>query len=488
MHTIIKSSGAILIILLLLNSSLQSQITDRGTRYGEEEVQLQDLYIRANQKKILQKYDEAIDIYKQILTKEEVNPAVHHDMARIYLALEKQELAIASAIKASRYEPDNIWYLMTLAQIYEGAIEPARAAEALSKVVAISPNEDLYDRWAVNLEHAGQKENAIRIYDQADQIYGWSLDRSDSKVDLYLALNKEKDALKEIEKWTKKYPEDIDAWIRLARYQEFRGDDKKAERTYLKILDIDPNNEEALYKSQEEKIIQGDGGDLANFIADERIQLDKKIAALLPALESDAQSILPYCATIVQLYPEEAKAFALYGDALWLSNRAEEAVTQYQKALGLNKGVYQVWEQLMITLSDIQDYDQLNDVSEDAIDFYPNQAGPYHFQAVALYYLEDFDGARDANEEALFIAGQDSPLLENIAILNSQILVAQGDSTNAIQSIVDMGEEQQTSALLELLGDLYVQAGDKVKAEEAWKKSLEKGGVTERLSSKINSL
>jgi len=158
---------------MLLSTWSYTQETERGTRYAEEEIQIQDLYIRANQKKILQKYDEALEIYTQILKKNEVSPAVHHDMARIYQAMDNKELAIASALKSTRYEPDNPWYLMTLTQMYEDAIEPKKAAQTVAKVIQLSPSEDLYNRWAINLEHAGQKEQAIAAYNQADSQYGW---------------------------------------------------------------------------------------------------------------------------------------------------------------------------------------------------------------------------------------------------------------------------------------------------------------------------
>lgn len=42
--------------------------------------------------------------------------------------------------------------------------------------------------------------------------------------------------------------------------------------------------------------------------------------------------------------------------------------------------------------------------------------------------------------------------------------------------------------MLELLGDLYFQSGDRTKAAEAWKKALMKGGGSDRISSKIDSL
>jgi len=467
---------------------MYSQITDSGTRYAEEEIQIQHLYIQANQKKILQKYDEAIEIYDQILKKNEVTPAVHHDMARIYHEMGKKELAIASGLKATKYEPENPWYLISLAQMYEESIEPQKAADAISKVINLSPSEDLYDRWAINLEHAGQKERAISVYDQADKQYGWSLDRSDSKVDLYLSLGKDKNALSEVKRWTELYQNDVDAWVRLARYHDYRGEQKKARKAYDKVLSIDPNNDEALFKSQERELTEVDTDELGTFINDGRINLDNKIAALLPRLESNAQSILPHCKSLTQQYPEDAKVYAFYGDALWISGDPSGAASQYELSLDQSKSVYQVWSQLMEMLKVSQDFDKLQDIAEEAIDYYPNQAGPYHYQAVSLYALGNLDDAAGANKEASFIAGDDLIIQEDILILSAQISSAQGDVSGAIESITSVEASFNSASLLELLGDLYFQSGDNTKAEDAWKQALSKGGVTERISAKIDSL
>jgi len=467
---------------------ISSQITDSGTRYAEEEIQVQDLYIAANQKKILQKYDEAIEIYNQILKKNEVTPAVHHDMARIYHEMGKKELAIASGLKATKYEPENPWYLISLAQMYEEGIEPQKAADALSKVIKLSPSEDLYNRWAINLEEAGQEEKAINVYDQADQQYGWSLGRSDSKVDLYLALGKDKNALSEVKRWTELYEYDVDAWVRLARYHEYRGEQKKAQKVYNRVLSIDPNNEEALFKSQEKELTNVKTDELSTFIDDQRITLDNKIAALLPRLESDAPNILPHLESLTNQYPDDAKVYAFYGDALWISGDPTGAATQYELSLDKSKSVYDVWSQLMEMLKVTQDFDKLQNVAEEAIDYYPNQAGPYHYQAVALYTSGELDDAADANQEASFIAGDDIIMQEDILILSAQISAARGDLSGAIASITSKEDSSNSASLLELLGDLYFQSGDKTKAADAWKEALSKGGVSERLSAKIDSL
>lgn len=479
-------------ISLSLQLSSQQNLRIDGERLSEKEIGLEDLYIAASQKKLLNKYDEALKIYEKILSENEVNPAVHHDMARIYHEMKNPESAVSSAQKACRYDKSNPWYLLTLTQIYEETIQPGQAAATLSKVIRLAPEEVLYERMAINLDQAGDQMKAIQTYDQADAKYGWSEERSDSKVDLYITLGKDKEALGEVEKWSKKYPNNVAYIVKLARYLEYRGAAKKAMRAYKKALEVDPYNEEALYKtSQVNSAKSSSGAELSMIIENPRLGIDNKIKALLPYLtdKSGADEVLPYGKSLVDQYPEDAKSLALYGDILWLSGETNGAVEQYQQSLELKKSVYQVWDQLMMGLAELNKVEQLQKVSNDAIDYYPNQAGPYYYQAVALLSKGNAEDAMDMNDEALFISEVGSSYVsDHASILKATILDQQGSSQEAISFIESIDEGDTSAGLFELLGDLYKKTEDKPSAEEAWKKALEKGGNKERISLKIQSI
>lgn len=463
-----------------------------GERLGEKEIGLEGLYIAASQKKLLNKYDEALKIYDKILSENEVNPAVHHDMARIYHEMKNPESAVSSAEKACRYDKSNPWYLLTLTQIHEETMQPGKAAEALAKVIRLAPEESIYERWAINLDQAGQQMKAIQTYNQADAKYGWSEERSDSKVDLYLALGKDKEALEEVKKWSKEYPENVTFIVKLARYLEYRGDTKKAMKAYKQALEVDPYNEEALFKtSQATSAKSSSSNELSQLIDNTRLGIDNKIKALLPYLkdQKSAVEVLPYGQSLVTQYPDEAKSFALYGDILWLSGDTNGAVEQYEQSLKLKKSVYQVWDQLMMGLAELNKVEQLEKVSNDAIDYYPNQAGPYYYHAVALLSQGKSDDAMDMNDEALFISEVGGGYVANHAsILKATILDAKGSSQKAVSFIEGIDEANQSAGLLELLGDLYKKAGDKPSAEKAWKGALEKGGDKQRIGLKIESI
>ena len=143
----------------------------------------------------------------------------------------------------------------------------------------------------------------------------------------------------------------------------------------------------------------------------------------------------------------------------------------------------------MMGLAELNKVEQLEQVSNDAIDYYPNQAGPYYYQAVALLSNNKAEDAMEMNDEALFISDASSGYITNHAlILKATILDIQGSSEEAINFIEGIKEEDTSPGLLELLGDLYKKAEDKPSAEKAWKRALEKGGNKERINVKIQSI
>ncbi len=222
-----------------------------GDRLGEDELSLESMYIAAYQQKMLEKYDGALKLYAQILEQNEVIASVHHDMAQIYKATEDYEKAVSSAKKAVRYDPENLWYLITLTEIYEVIDAYEDAANTLSEVIKKSPTANYYHRKAHNQELANKKVEAIVTYDIADRKFGWDTFRSDSRAALYMSLGKEKEAINEVKKWTERDPKNSDSWIKLARFYEFTGAHKKSQKTYEHILSLEPDNEEAIVKSKD---------------------------------------------------------------------------------------------------------------------------------------------------------------------------------------------------------------------------------------------
>ena len=306
-----------------------------------------------------------------------------------------------------------------------------------------------------------------------------------------MKLGNEKQAIKEISKWTERYPTSVQEWMKLAQFFEFLGDGRKARKTYEKVLELDPDNADGLFKVNELGKKTSRTSDLSGLINDARIDIDDKIKSLIPILDKKDQQVEveEMCLSLIQQYPENAKTYALYGDALWLWGRVEDAIPQYEQSLKITKSVYQVWDQLMMALSITGAFEHLSELSTEAQDYYPNQAGPYYYKALSLSALGQFDEAMIINEEARFISELAGGYMnEQSRILHAQILDAQDQTTDAIDYINGLIEDNPRPSYYELLGDLQLKNGDKAAAQNSWNRCIELGGDKKRIELKIQSI
>lgn len=484
----------LLLIVYLCNMSAQ--------RYSEEEIQLQDLYIQANQKKLLNKYEEAIEIYERILTKDPLNAAVLNDMARVYLAQDKLKEAINSAKKAVQFAPENIWYLFTLNEAYGSSEAYADQAQVLISILAIKEDQDLYMRLADTWINANELTKAIAVYQEAMEKYGWTEYLVDSSIDTYLKNTDPNGAEKLIKEYIKKKPDDLSRLQKLGEFYLFTNRESKAKKVFEEVIEKEPGHPGASYQLsllQNAERRNKDQDQLSFIINDSRLGAEDKIKAVIPVLqqhinanEDDQQrgaTLLTYAQNIVAQYPDEAKAYALLGDVLYANGNIEKAIDQYQKSIDLDKSTYDVWRQMMICLHIISDYDRLKGFSAKAMDFYPNQSGPYLYQAKALFQLGRVQEAKDYADEALFISGSRSADYIDIVILQSRIDMSDGDLQVAIDRLQKLhSDDKGNSISYEYLGDLLKEKGDKAEAEKCWKTALDKGGDINRIKLKLQSI
>jgi len=105
----------LVLFTILFSLHVVAQDTDR---YSEDDIKLQGQFVRAAQKKLLRKYDDAIEIYESILKKDMHNSLALYDLSRIYFIQENEDDAIEYAEKATKKAPQNEWYKESLAEIY----------------------------------------------------------------------------------------------------------------------------------------------------------------------------------------------------------------------------------------------------------------------------------------------------------------------------------------------------------------------------------
>lgn len=483
---------ALIFALGVLSCSLYGQ-----QRYDEVEIQVQDKYIKANQYKLLAKFDKALELYQELLVETPLNPSIHHDMARIYLAQEDYGKATTSAKKATDYNPSNTWYLMTRAEILDEAKDYSQSAQVLSTLAKKTEDQDVYRRWAAAWDKAKDWDKALYVSQLAQSKFGASLYWLDVDIDAHLKKEDVAKGIKRLEKYISNNPQSEEGYIRLVDLYVLKGDKRKSKEILNKIITLNPDNTEASYKLA---VLDSQGNtqdDIVTTIDDARLDIDYKIKAMIPHIESaiadrnveHLNTLLGYGDKIKEQYPDEAKSHALVGDLLINLNRFDEAIASYERSISLDKSIYDIWDQLMVAKLSLGSFESLKEWSSKAMDFYPNQSGPYCYHAIALYEMGNLSESREYIDEAEFIGINDSFQAESLNLLKARIEYTDGNKMVAIELLMQyINLSSVTFRSYEVLGDLHAQSGDKELALKFWNTAIEKGADKARIAQKLQSI
>ncbi len=404
-------------------------------RISDEQVKIEGIFIDAKREKLLENYEKAEQLYKEVLTQDRRNDAAQYDLAQVYLAQKKYEESLQSIQKAIEFNNTNVWYTLFLAELYEKQEQYAKAANVYERLVTQYPTkETYYFKWAASLANLSQPEKVIKVYEKLESQIGLNPKIVLQKHAIYVAIKDYKKAAAELQRLVDAFPKDTEYLHLLASFYIDIGDFKKADTVFESILKITPDDPKALLA------IRGNRNEQNNLVAkfktifeNPNVGIDIKIKEFIPVIQQVAQTsnntlaaqALQLSAILIEVHPNEAKAFAAHADLLYYSGQIEEAQKNYERTIELDETVYAVWEQLLEIYLVQKKYDQLAKASSSAIDIFPNQAQIYFLNGIALHQLGKYKQAVEVLEEALLMAGGNVQLQINI---NNQLKLSQEQS------------------------------------------------------------
>jgi len=483
------------LITLILGTLFSVCIQAQPGTTTEAEVNKQKVFIEANKQKLLENFEEASVLFKEVLKNDPRNHAAAYELARVYDVLDNDEKSLNSIKVAVSLDPTNMWYKLFLADVLEKTLKYAEAADIYKEMVQKNPDTEYHYYQLAFYQVKGEKiDDAIDTYDLIEKKFGSNVEITRKKHALYLGQGDTKNATKELEQLVKKFPENISYLHLLAGFYKQQNKEANAKEVYKKILALDPTNAKATIAIESNK---QESGDDANFLKS------------LEAVFQDKNETI------------EAKAFSIYGDLLYHANQPDEALIQYEETLNLNKSVFTVWEQMMYIYAEQYEMQKLADLSEKGMDIFPNQVMLYYFNGIAQGELENHKDALSSLNQAVIMSGKKKvlkidalcrmvkPLIatgkldkaqdkvtkalsldpENFRSISAQAFIyAQSKETakaeELYQSSMNKGG-QNNPEVLEDYGDFLKEQGNLAKANEYWEKAQQAGGLSTRLKNKI---
>jgi len=262
------------------------------------------------------------------------------------------------------------------------------------------------------------------------------------------------------------FPSDTRYLNNLASYYTEIGKSKDAKKIYQQVKQLDPSNPTAnmaLSGKANDKTEAGFLQSINALILQSDIDIDKKIMELIPYVSSIAKldeqaqaNLFNNLEALETTHQDDAKAYAIYGDAYMGLNMLEKAISKYQHSLQKTKRVFPVWQQLMYALEETKDYTQLATTAEQALNYYPNQPLCYYFLGASYSaQIEEklskeelfmrgmteskwkksrgplYTEAIDNFEEAMLMSGKNKTLKYRIAFAAAQASYNYGDYKKA---------------------------------------------------------
>jgi tetratricopeptide (TPR) repeat protein len=404
-------------------------------------------------------------------------------------------------MNALRNDKQNEWINVFFGNVYMEYKDYESAIACFERLVNIKPeNHDYYEMLLDAAVISMKDEKALEALALMTSKFGTNKYTLNKRYEYYENKEDYDQSKKVLEEIVALYPKDIRYLKFLALTYQSLGDSINADATFNKILEIDPNDSDAnlaLLKDFEDPNEQNHYlRALSPIIENQQISIDTKVKELIPYTlqlqenhnDKELQnSLLLLGEKLTLTHIQDAKAHAYYGDVLYIAGQYEKAKVQYEKTLDINKKVYQVWTQYFYTLVILKDFKTLKEISNKALDYYPNQPLPYAYLGLCQVMDGNYKAAEKELEEAKFIAGNNPLFLSEIYTIKALSEAKQGNLSVA-NEICDHALKliPTNTFALKTKAKLYEMDNDDANALIFYKKANEAGDKSSEVLSILN--
>lgn len=353
---------------------------------------------------MLGNFDLSAGLYSQCIKINPKEPAPYYDLATIYTYQNKLSQAAEFAKQAYLLNKENIWYGLLYAELLAQTGQFQKSIDVFSDIIKRNPTKVEVIMELGNIqEQMQQYDNAIKSYNQAEQITGISEETSLSKQRVYLKQNKLNKAIDETKKLADAIPQEPRYRLMLAELYDNNKESEKAFEIYSDALKTDPDNPYILLSladyHHKRKEFSKAFGFLRRAYANPDMDIDNKIKILLSFYMSSEgneelnKEVYSLFEILIAAHPTDGKTYSVYGDFLYRDQKLSEAREQFKKALDYSSDKFAIWSQVIILDSELQEWDAMEKNSEKALEIFPTQPSFYLFSGLAKTQLKKYKEA-----------------------------------------------------------------------------------------------
>lgn len=392
---------------------------------------VKELFLTGLREKTSAHYLLAKDYFERVLTIDASNHAAMFELAQLALSNNQLDVAQEYAERSVTVNPNNTWYWLLNANIYQQQKNYPLLVYALNELINLNPQKSEYKFDKANaLFMINKNTEALAIFNAIEATEGINDELLAAKQRVYLKTGDVQKAAKDIETLITKQPDHIRYYLLLAQLYFSNDMHPKAIQVLQNALSIDEFNYEtrlllaSIYNSDKNEDLAYE--QILKAFNQAEMPIDQKVAFVLNYFNQFPDSAaLKKASQLAQLvtviHPENPKSFSLYGDVLYQNNKLADAEPVYQKALDLNANVFAIWEQLIRIKLSLNNYNGAITAAETAIELFPNQAALYYYLGLSYGQTKQTQKAIYNLKQAIELEISDKPDLK------SQIYSSLGD-------------------------------------------------------------
>ncbi|MAX70269.1 MAG: hypothetical protein CMC76_04090 [Flavobacteriaceae bacterium] len=374
---------------------------------GNVEDEFQEYFFEALKQKGIENYDRAVEALHKCLNLDSKKPVIYFELGKNYNKLKNFGAAEEYLKKAIDMQPDNVWFLDELYDVYYQQDDVNNAIKTIKQLVRYHP--DYKEDLAALYVREERYKQALDILDELDEEYGLSESRDAMRNDIYSITGNADDRIENLEQRIANNPNIEDNHLKLIYRYSQTGDKKKAYKAARNLLKVKPDSKFvhlALYKFylQDDKV-----DDAINSVrialtspeinADAKAKVLKDFVAFVaqnPEYESD---LIEITALIDQ--NKDAQTHSDLGAYYLKAGDKVKALSNFKEALKQDPKDFKLIKDVLLLQLDIEDYNAVVEDSESALELYPAQPILYLVNGVANNKLGEYKKAKNQLEMGL---------------------------------------------------------------------------------------
>lgn len=413
--------------------SLQAQKKDKEEQMSPQvrSANVEALFTEGEKFYVLEDYEKALHYFQRAAAMDGERASIQFKLAETLAKSDRPEdtaAALTHIEQAIRMDPTNKFIHILGAKLNAETGNLNRATEILESMIATIPGtSESLEELANYYQFAQQPDKALKTLDRAEKVFGVSEHLSLRKINLLSAMGRGAAAEVEGRKLMAAYPDEPRHVMAVAGVMAEGGKVAEAIRlleTFVAGNEVDGYGRlmlsELLFsEGQREKAIQVamPAMDHPDVPAENKVLLFKTFGAALeqqqPADVLLGEQLILLLQRMKAGAPREAQIWLAGGDLYLALNRTPEARQHYLRAIRLGSMEFQAWSNLLVLDSRENQGDSLIRHSEEAMEYYPNQAQVWFFNGYGYFYKRQFKKAVASLEQAKRLT-KEKPLLLSI--------------------------------------------------------------------------